>query len=384
MLRGVIALAVAAVAAGAAIQLARVDTTLGAAFGPDRVMRRIDVAPSSSVEAEARAVLASRPIDGRAYRVLALAGKRDDLLATANARWPRDAMTLATLTDRALAAGRVDVGLAHLDALLRTQPSTRSLMLPLLMPYLGDARVRDALVERLAQDPPWRGDLFAGLRSEAAPALEAEALLVALGKRVSPDDAALQTRIAVLDRAGRAAEARKLWLASIDARDAGLVYDGGFEQPPVAATSPYAWRFDDVPGAVIDYASDEVRSGDAALSIEFDDRAVRFASVHQALALAPGHYRLEAAALDRVESTRPFEWRLACKGGAEIARLPLARARVWNVQSIAFDVPPTCPAQTLSLVHAARSLPERRLRGRLSIDDVGIFLGGPPVTSSSH
>ena len=54
------------------------------------------------------------------------------------------------------------------------------------------------------------------------------------------------------------------------------------------------------------------------------------------------------------------------------------------VQSVAFEVPSTCFAQTLSLVHAARSLPERRLRGRLSIDDVGIFLGGPPVTSSSH
>jgi len=278
----------------------------------------------------------------------------------------------------------VDAGLEHLDALLRTQPSTRSLMLPLLLPYLGDNRVREALVDRLAQDPPWRDAMFAALRSEAAPALDAEALLVALGNRVPPDDAALQTRIAVLDRAGRAAEARALWLASMEVRDAGLVFDGGFEQPSVAATSPYAWRFDDVPGAVIGYAHDEVRSGDAALSIEFDDRAVRFASVHQSLALAPGHYRLEAAALDRVESTRPFEWRLACKGGAEIARLPLARGREWNVQSVAFDVPAGCAAQSMSLMHAARSLPERRLRGRLSIDDVGIFLGGPPMTSPSH
>lgn len=376
MLRGVIALAVAAVTAGAAIQLARVDTTLGDAFGPDRMMRRIDVSPSASAPTDARAVLASRPIDGRAYRVLALAEKRDDLLVTANARWPRDAMTLATLTDRALAVGQVDAGLEHFDALLRTQPGTRSLMLPLLMPYLGDARVRDALVDRLAQDPPWRDVLFAALRTDAAPALEAEALLVSLGNRVPPDDEALQTRIAVLDRAGRAAEARALWLQSIDARDAGLVFDGGFEHP-VEAKSPYAWRFDDVPGAVIDYATDETHSGASALSIEFEDRAVRFASVHQALALAPGQYRLEAAALDRVESIRPFEWRLACKEGGEIARLPLARTREWNVKSVTFEVSPECGGQTLSLVHAARSLPERRLRGRLSIDDVGIFLSAP-------
>ena len=45
MLRGVIALAVAAIAAGAAIQLGRVDTTRGDAVGAVRVMRGVDVAP---------------------------------------------------------------------------------------------------------------------------------------------------------------------------------------------------------------------------------------------------------------------------------------------------------------------------------------------------
>jgi hypothetical protein len=149
--RAMIALAVAAIAGVGAVQLARVDTALGAAFGPDRLQRRLDVAPSPAAmrAAEARRILEVRPIDGRAYRVLALAEQRDALLPIANARWPRDALTRATLADRALADGDVDAGLTHLDALLRTNPRTRERILPLLMPYLGDTRVRDAMVDRL-------------------------------------------------------------------------------------------------------------------------------------------------------------------------------------------------------------------------------------------
>ena len=375
--RASIAIAVAAVAAVATVQLARVDAGVGSAFGPDRLQGVLDATPSPATTriAEAREILDARPIDGRAYRVLALAEGRDALLPIANARWPRDALTRATLADRALANGQVDVGLEHLDALFRTHPGTTSIMLPLLVRYLGDLRVRDALVERLAQDPPWRNAMLGALRSEAAPAGDADALLVALAQRVPPDEEALRTRIAVLDRAGRPVEARAAWIASLPADDrafARQVFDGGFERPGIAET--YAWRFDDVPGVVIHYANDEPRTGASALSIEFDDRAVPFSAVRQSLALAPGRWRLEAAARDNVDNTRPFEWRIACRDGVELARMPLLREGQWRTQSMHFDVPVGCASQSLVLVHAARSLGERRLRGRLLIDDVGIFL----------
>ena len=58
-------------------------------------------------------------------------------------------------------------------------------MLPLLMPHLHDARVRDALVDRLAQDPPWRHAFLAGLREETTPAADAETLLAALARRMT-------------------------------------------------------------------------------------------------------------------------------------------------------------------------------------------------------
>ena len=376
-LRAGAALAIATVVVIAAVQLARVDTTWGRAVGPDRLVRQLDAspAPAEARVAAAREVLQARPVDGRAYRAIALASDRPELLDIANARWPRDVPTRASLADRALAAGDADTGLMHLDALLRIEPWTRESMLPLLLPHLGDARVRDALVERLAADPPWRGAFLTSLRSDVARADDAAAVLAALAMRVPADDALMQARVEVLDRAGRHAEARAAWVASLPSAQRGLagpVFDGGFEAPAVRAG--YGWRFRDLPGVMIDITGDMPRNGNGALSIEFDDRAVRFDSVEQRLALSPGDYRLEAAALDRVDSDRPFEWRLSCRGGAELARLPLARTGDWNAQSVTFAVPADCAGQRLVLVHAARSLAERRLRGRLLIDDLGIFL----------
>jgi len=376
--RATVAIVATGIAAFAAFQLARVDTMFGSSEGPDRAMGMAEVAisaPASERLALAREALAARPIDGRAYRVVALAEDNPRLLSVANMRWPRDPMTLAALTDRALAAGDIAGGLTHFDALLRIAPGLRAEMLPLLMPHLHDARVRDALVDRLAQDPPWRISLLAALREDTAPAADADALLAALAKRAPPDEDTVRTRIAVLDRAGHYAEARRAWLATVVPAhaDTTFVFDGTFDQSDLQGG--YGWRIDDVPGVVVEYASDARKDRGAALSLEFADRAVSSTGVRQMLALPPGRYRLQSAALDQVASERPFEWRIACREGAPIARLPLERTGAWATQSMDFEVPPDCAGQSLVLANAARSLAEKRMRGRLLVDDVRIILG---------
>jgi len=375
--RATVAIVATGIAAFAAFQLARVDTMFGSSEGPDRAMGMAEVAisaPASERLALAREALAARPVDGRAYRVVALAEANPRLLSVANMRWPRDPMTLAALTDRALATGDIAGGLTHFDALLRIAPGLRAEMLPLLMPHLHDARVRDALVDRLAQDPPWRISLLAALREDTAPAADADALLAALAKRATPDEDTVRTRIAVLDRAGHYAEARRAWLATVVPAhaDTTLVFDGSFDQPDVQGG--YGWRIDDVPGVVVEYASDARQDRGAALSLEFADRAVSSTGVRQMLALPPGRYRLQSSALDQVASERPFEWRIACREGASIARLPLERTGAWATQSMDFEVPPDCAGQALVLANAARSLAEKRMRGRLLVDDVRIIL----------
>lgn len=383
--RAILALAAASLTVVAAVSLARVDTSLGNAFGPDRRMRLLDASAADypGRDAIARAVLADRPVDGRAYRALATshaaAGQHTQsraLLDIAVRRWPRDPMTRALLADQALAAGDADTGLEHLDALLRVAPHTRGDILPLLIPHLGDTRVREALVARLALDPPWRNALATTLRADTATPAEVEALLAALATRVPLAQAELRTRIAALDRGGQPARARALWLSTLDplARGYdGLLYDGGFEAPP--SGDGYGWHLAIAPGAHVDFDPVAPHAGAYSLVLQFSGRAVPFIGVSQALVLPPGRYRFEAAARDDTGSARPFEWRIACTDGAVLAAVPIDARGAWRAQSASFEVPPGCPRQAIALRHTSRSLAERQLQGSLHIDALGIFPG---------
>ena len=163
------------------------------------------------------------------------------LYATAVARWPRDRIARATLADRAFAADDVDGGLHHIDALLRVAPAVRATVLGKLMPYLGDPRIRDGLVARLAADPPWRGAVAAGPAGGHRTG----------GRRRSPARRVGRTpRAHAGGTAGPPAAARPPGPAGQGAVDlarhavpadravAGLVFDGGFERPGVVAVTP--------------------------------------------------------------------------------------------------------------------------------------------------
>ena len=249
-LRWTIALAATAAFTLAAVQLARVDAEFGAPYGPDRLVRAIDATPALAATdaAQARLALRDRPIDGAAYRVLAqaedAAGHADRataLYATAVARWPRDRIARATLADRAFAADDVDGGLHHIDALLRVAPAVRATVLGKLMPYLGDPRIRDGLVARLAADPPWRGAVAPALLEATVPAAEAEALLAALAARLAPTPAELQARLLLLDRLGQSAKARSIWLGTLSrpiAPSPGWCSMAGSSVPAWSAVTP--------------------------------------------------------------------------------------------------------------------------------------------------
>lgn len=382
-----IALAVGAAAAlvALAVPLARVDADVGAPTGADRLISAIDADPS--VDADdillARDVLRARPIDGAAYRVLAQHAQAardedhaDRLYAIAARRAPRDVAARAALADRAFADDDVDTALTHVDALLRVAPHLRADVLGELAPYLGEPHLRNALVQRLAADPPWRAALPAMLSDDRMPAADAEALLAALAIQLEPSRAELDARMAVLERLGRATEARALWLESVGEGVGGAdlpVFDGGFERDGVDGR--YGWQFDAPPGVTMAVEAGASFEGTRALAIGFDGRAVRFAGLRQRLALPPGRYRLAAAVRNDVDASRPFAWRLACvPGGTVLADLPLPTARrdAWQPLRTGFEVPADCGAQLLQLHHAARSLDERRLSGTLHVDAIAI------------
>lgn len=387
-LRLTVAIAAAGLMAVLAIQLARVDAPLGAPAGPDRLVAITDTALAAAsgalpgdVTDHARQALRQRPIDGRAYRVMAQAAtaEADDaraapLYAIAARRWPRDRIAQATLAEGAFAAGDTEAGLAHLDALLRVASGLRAAVLAQVAGLLEDAEFRAGLVVRVARHPPWRDALVRELLAKDTPVEPALAFLRELADQQPLAENELQARIVLLDRAGRPAEARAAWLQTLDpaARAAdGPIYDGGFEHPDVSGG--YGWQIRPLAGVAVGHDAGDPWRGSYALAIVFDGRAVQFAHLQQALALPPGNYRLHAASSNAVSTTRPFEWRLTCaEGDHALVVLPLADRPDWQQVDAGFTVPDACPRQRLQLRHSARTLAERRLHGVLKIDEMQI------------
>ena len=335
----VLAIATTLAFAWLAFQLARVDAGLGAPAGPDRLLRLVDADPevTSRDHARIRSALHERPVDGRAYRALAQGSTAngddataDRLLQIAVARAPRDHVARALLAERAFAEGDPAAGMEHIDAVLRVAPHARRDILALLVPHLADVAFRAALVERIVLDPPWRGALPAALRAEGVAPEPAERLLADLAVRTPLTESEQHARILLLDTLGQSPRARAAWLETLppEARSAGLVFDGGFEHS--AIEGGYGWQFDAPAGSDIAFDASDAFDGDASLSVRFDGRAVQFAGVRQRLALAAGRYTLSSTSRLRIDSTRPFAWRITCHAGARLAELALPEGEGWQ------------------------------------------------------
>jgi hypothetical protein len=355
----------------------------GAPTGPDRLLQAVDADPvlQAGDVAAAERILRQRPIDGRAFRVLAqhadAAGdhvRADALYAIAVRLAPRDRLTRAALADRAFAAGDLAAALQQLDALWRVAPQMRAPLLRVLP--LGDVRVRAALIDRLALQPPWRDALRSVLLDPATPAANAAQLLDQLAARAPLTEAEQGARIVLLQRLGRAPEARRLWLASVGQPASGVVplaFDGGFEQPDIR--DGYGWRQSPPPGVAFIDDDREPAEGKHALAIEFEGRAVTTPGLEQALALPPGDYALSTAADNRTDAQRPFAWTLRCQdGGTVLLTLPLPDASTdgWQQVRDRFNVPASCHGQLLRLDYLGRSLDERQFSGSLRIDAVRV------------
>ncbi|WP_159015921.1 hypothetical protein [Cognatiluteimonas profundi] len=387
--RWVLASTLAIVLAVAAVALLQVDADIGAPIGPDRLVAAIDgqAAPQASDLARARNILRSSPDDGRAFRVLARSAALDGdgngngsqaraLYAIAARRAPRDQPTRAALADGAFAAGDLQAGFDQLDALFRVAPNLRDPLLRRLIPDLDDARVQEALVARMATNPPWRAALVPVLLDASTSTPAALDLLARLARRIPLLPAEADARIALLQRAGRDGDARQLWLEALPTSQRGddaRLFDGGFEHPDV--TGAYGWRLDPPPGVAITSDDTNPAQGAHALSIDFSGRAVQGPGLSQRLALAPGDYRLSLAVDNATDAQRPFAWRLSCQAPGEpllSLSLPDGSRRGWQQVAADFSVPAGCTGQTLHLDFLARSIAERQLTGSLRLDAMRI------------
>ncbi|MFC5577702.1 hypothetical protein ACFPOA_06745 [Lysobacter niabensis] len=390
LVRIAVAVTIVAVGAWAAIALSRVDADIGAPAGPDRLVRTLDGGAGAAIDARsrtetARDILRQRPVDGRAFRLLAQAElarsepdatRADGFLAIAIRRAPRDRPARAAAIDRAFARGDVAAGMEHLDALLRVAPGVRAEMLQRLALLLEHDGIRAALLARLGQQPNWHGSLVAALKSPQVPAAPAAHLLESLAQQRPLEAGEVDALITLLTRLGRHAEARAAWLQSLPAEargnraDSGL-FDGGFEHP--AISGGYGWRIAPQPGVSVAYDDVEPFEGAHALALAFAGRAVANLGIEQVLALPPGRYRLDLAVENATEAARPFVIEVGCQGGGPALlalELPAAgRTPAWQRSGGGFVVPEgACAGQVLRLRYPGRSLAEQLVAGTLRLD----------------
>ena len=129
--------------------------------------------PFDEQQALARRALAANPLDGRAYRVLADVAREQgdrERQRRRSSRWrfehaPRDIAARTWAAQIALERGDAAAAFSHYDRILRVAPEAQTTIFPVLAGLASMPGARDALVSRLAEQPPWRESLLGTLRA---------------------------------------------------------------------------------------------------------------------------------------------------------------------------------------------------------------------------
>lgn len=342
-------------------------------------------ATADDVEALAKRALHADPLNGSAYRRLgeAAAARGEAELALrmyslAAVRSPRDLHGQTWLADYYLRHGDFAQALAHLDPILRVEPTQVKAALPVLVALAQSPAAQPALADLLQSNPPWRASALTLLASGAT---DVDAMS-GLFERLRTSDGALNATetAAWLDRLGREerwGQAYLIWASQLSPErlaKLGNVANGGFEYAP--GQGGFDWRLLRVAGARIDRVATAGATGARALRVAFEDRRVPFAHVRQLLALPPGSYRLSGEVrTENLRTERGLVWTVECagSGGQHLVDSPPFRGHGgWREFSADFVVPDGCGGQWLILRLPARIPAEQRIGGQVWFDEIRV------------
>jgi Tfp pilus assembly protein PilF len=337
-----------------------------------------------TAEALAKRALAANPLDGRAYRVLAdAASARGDrerqqaLIALAVQHAPRDIAARAWAAQIALERGDAAAAVAHYDRILRVAPGAQAKVFPLLSRLAATPGARDAMVSRLAEQPPWRTELLGYFASTAPTADDLPPVFEGLRARggLSPVEIAALVGRFVRDR--RWDQAFVAWAGGLSAGQLsalGTPVNRGFEEQ-APASGPFEWKLGRVSGVDAGIRPSPDGQGHA-LRIEFQGRRSAFRDVRQLLLLPPRGYQLRwRSRFDGLQAARGLRWTVTCADGTAgviLATEPSTGSSPWRTHAVAFDVPTDCPAQWLTLELDARIAAETQAMGTAWFDDVEV------------
>lgn len=329
------------------------------AISPRQPARALDMSPVSSAEAHARMAEASatkgvlvhhaqrvlrlRPLDGRAYRLLATMApeeRREPLYRVAASVSPRDVPTRAWFADASAVAGRHEESVRHLDALLDGRSALYEPLFPIMSERANEPQSRAAVFRALAADSPWRDGFLdwwtrqpPAQRAGMRPALE---YLQAGGLLSPPRQAALARQLLAIDEPVAAV------ILDPPASHTRRSVDPQFQRMD---ESTFGWRTTEAQG----WAISAPAQGDSQGLDLWVSRPAPTPGLVQTLMLPAGQYVVRARADVLGGPAQALQLRVACPGAKAIvlpwrqtrtalevdARVVLARACVGGLLQLA-------------------------------------------------
>ena len=331
-----------------------------------------------------KALIANR-LDGRALRVLAQVAEHEGeekraagLFKSAVVLSPRDLPSHFWLLEYSLRNRQAKPAAVHIDALLRVAPGLMNVLLPQALALTVNPAAQNAMIEQLAQNPPWRRGLLAGLASSSFSAEQIVPVFVKLNaqSKLEPDD--YLPLIDRLNKEGRFAQAYLTWANLIPDRQRkylGNVFDGGFELPIEEQIGAFGWLVRPLDGVQILLLGTRGTLGENSFYLEFEGRRTPFAHLSQMLALPPGQWQLSfRAKANRLDSTRGLVWRIVCQSNGKTLTEsePMQGNFTWREFKHPFTIPEDCSGQNMVLMIPARIPAETQINGALWLDDIKI------------
>lgn len=346
-------------------------------------------AKDSAFMLASRAV-ASQPLNASALAILGQLADRDGdtqragaLMEVAARISRRESAAVYWLMQRAVAAKDTDAILQHADVLLRTRRRALPLVVPVLAQLVETEETRRAVVDLLANTPPWRSAFLNALPNSIRDARTPLYLLLALKQAGHPPlDSEVRAYIRFLVGRQLHEVAYYTWLQFLpEARLASLtpLTNGSFEETP--SGFPFDWTLTQGAGVTTEIRPLPQPDEGHALVVSFSQGRAEFSGVSQTVMLPPGTYTLKGRVRGELEGTRGLVWRVACIGQKPVAQSELLRGDIptWREFSLPVTIPATgCRAQTVSLVVDARSESEKFLTGALWFDALDLKRSGLP------
>lgn len=337
----------------------------------------------------AERALRSHPLDARALSILGLIAERqgdtegaDRLMSLAGERTWRDMNTQAWLLKRNVERGDFDRALAHIDALLRTNPRLIEQTTLVLMTFTLDQQSFDALARLLGSNPPWRAGFLERLSTQMSEGARLSELYTALKESPQPPNAKeLRPYLDRLVKDGRIRDAYQAWRDTLSSERKirkSLLYNGDFSDPIDGL--PFNWLLNSAQGVNIQIVGSANKDEGRALQLQFSGTRVGVFTVRQLMVLPPGHYRFTGnIRAQELRTQRGLEWRILCPDPPNhvLTRTDLVANSTPRASfSVGFTVPQRdCPHQWLSLEIPSRTASERQIEGQVWYDNLQVRQG---------